>query len=158
MWTRSAILGFLAALAAVAPAAAAAPSLKIQVTSVAVSITPHDLAPKGASKGDTVVYRDRLVNVKAQFGKKRGAVVGSDQGTMTFTGPHTATFAGIATLPKGTLTLKGPVTALPNGGLTIPVVGGSGRYAKAHGTLTVGPGQDRVLNTYTVAFATLPVA
>ena len=48
--------------------------------------------------------------------------------------------------------------ALANGGLVIPVDGGSGRYKHAAGTLTVGPGKDRALNTYEVTLAALPVA
>jgi hypothetical protein len=32
--------------------------------------------------------------------------------------------------------------------LSIAVVGGTGRYASARGTLTVGPGDKRALNVY----------
>ena len=118
----------------------------------------HDTPPKGASKGDSVVYRDRLVNAVRQFGRKRGAVVGRDRGTMTYTSRDSARVDGVATLPGGTLRLTGPVHALANGGLVIPVDGGSGRYKHAAGTLTVGPGKDRALNTYEITLAALPVA
>ena len=158
MWARLATLACLTVLPAALPSAAGARSLTIQVTSVTVSIVPHDVAPKGASKGDTVTYRDKLLNAASQFGHQKGAVVGSDVGTMTFTSRNTATYRGTTTLPGGTLTLKDRVTALANGGLVIPVAAGTGTFAKARGTLTVAPGQDHVLNTYELAFSALPVA
>jgi len=147
-------------LAATVPGAAtsAAGSMTIQVTSVTLKCVEHDIAPKGASKGDTVVCTDRLLNAAVQFGKKKGAVVGSDSGTMTFAGPHTAKFQGTASLPGGTLKLDGNVQLLANGGLAIPVAGGSGKFAQASGTLTVGAGSTRVLNTYVLALGSLPVA
>ncbi len=131
-----------------AAAGAAAGTVTIKVTSVTRSLVKHDVAPKGFSKGDTVVDRDRLLNAAPQFGRKKGAVVGKDATTTTFTGPHTATIRGTVTLPGGTLILRGELVGLTNGGLAVPVVGGTGKYAKAHGTLTVGTGKTRVLNTY----------
>jgi len=155
---RLAALACLVAVAAAVPAAADAGSLTIRLTSVTVSIASHHNGAKGTSKGDTVAYRDRLLNAVRQFGKKPGALVGHDSGTVTFTGPHTATYAGMTTLPGGTLTLRGRITPLSGGGLSIPVVGGSGRFASVRGTLTVGPGKDHVPNTYRLAFTSLPVA
>ena len=79
-------LGPLLAAAAVALAAAqgaAAAKLTIRVTSVTVSVRPTDRAPSGTSKGDTIVYRNRLVNAARQFGRPAGAVVGSDHGRFT---------------------------------------------------------------------------
>jgi hypothetical protein len=150
------LLALVTALA-VAPAAAAK-KLTISVTSVSVSIKPTDIAPKGASKGDTVVYRDRLLNAKAQFGRAKGAAVGSDRGTMTFTSAHAAKFSGVAVLPGGTLRLEGRVAALPNNALAIPVTGGTGRFAKAKGYVLVGPGSKRALNTYALTLPEIPVA
>jgi dirigent-like protein len=146
----------LAALLA-APAAGAA-TLTLRVTSVALSVKPNDLPPKGTSKGDTIAYRDRLLNARAQFGRRKGAVVGSDRGTMTFTGRHDARFAGLARLPGGTVRLVGKVTALPNRSLVIPVAGGTGRFAGAHGYVLVAPGTRTSLNTYTITLPTVPVA
>jgi hypothetical protein len=137
------------ALAALAwPGAAQAESLTIQVTSIVIKVDSIDKRPKGASKGDRIVYRDRLVNAVRQFGKARGTHVGSDRGTMTFTSAHTARFDGSATLPGGTVRIKGPVRAVAGGSIQIPVAGGTGRYADAKGTLTVGPGDKRALNVY----------
>ena len=150
------LLAVVTALA-VAPAAEAK-KLTIAVTSVSISIKPTDVAPTGSSKGDTVVYRDHLLNAKAQFGRAKGAAVGSARGTMTFTSAHTATFSGVAVLPGGTVRLEGKVVALPNKSLAIPVTGGTGRFAKAKGYVLVGPGTKRALNTYALTLPEIPVA
>jgi hypothetical protein len=155
------------AVALLIPAAAqarAADTLVIKVTSVSISLQTHDKAPKGmptkASKGDTIVFHDNLLNAAVQFGKKSGAKVGTDGGTMTYTSDHSAKFLGTAHLPGGTLTLKGQVLAASDGkSLVIPVTGGTGRFKGAHGTVLVGPGAKRSLNTYTLVLpATGPVA
>jgi len=140
-----------------AQAARAAVPRTIRVTSVTVSMVSHDVKPTGASKGDSITYRDELVNATAQFGRRKGAVVGSDSGTMTFTSAHTARFEGKAILPGGTLTLSGSVYTTTDG-LVVPVTGGTGAYAHLHGTLTVGSGKDHVPNTYRLAPDTGPVA
>jgi hypothetical protein len=144
--------------AAVVAPAAAAKKVTIALTSVSISAKQHDVVPKGTSKGDTIVYRDRLLNAKAQFGRAKGATVGADRGTMTFTSPHAARFSGVAVLPGGTLTLEGKVIALPNKSLAIPVTGGTGDFAKAKGYVLVGPGAKRALNTYTLTLPEVPVA
>ena len=131
-----------------ASTAAASAVQTIRVTSVTISMVSHDTGTKGPSAGDTVAYRDRLLNSAAQFGRRQGAVVGSDQGKLTYVTAHTATFAGTATLPGGTLKLSGNVYSTRGGGLVVPIVGGTGKYAYARGTLTVGSGRDHVLNTY----------
>ena len=153
------ILAAVLLCAAFQAAAASAATQQIKVISVTISTVSHDVAPKGASKGDTIVYRDTLVNAAAQFGKKKGVEVGSDSGTMTFTGPHTAMFKGTAVLPGGTLTLSGAVYTTP-AGLVVPVTGGTGAFAHVHGTLLVGPGatSKRVPNTYRLIKPGGPVA
>jgi hypothetical protein len=149
----------LVAVALLVPAAAgqarATDTLVVKVTSVSIGEPKAtDKAPKGASKGDTIVFHDNLVNAAVQFGKKKGVKVGTDRGTMTYTGAHTARFDGKATLPGGTLTLKGQVSASADGkSLIIPVTGGTGRFKGAKGAVLVGPGTTRSLNTYTL---TLP--
>jgi Dirigent-like protein len=134
--------------------------LVIKVTSVSIGKpVEKDTPPKGASAGDTVVFTDKLVNAVTQFGKKAGIKVGGDRGTMTYTSARSATFLGTATLPGGTLTLKGSVVSTPDGkSFVIPVTGGTGRFAGAHGTVLVGPGTARSLNTYTLTIPTGPVA
>jgi hypothetical protein len=147
----------VAAVAAVVAPAAQAERLTIVVTSISLSAKPTDVAPKGTSKGDTIEYRDRLLNAKQQFGRAKGAAVGSDRGTMTFTSAHTATFSGVAVLPGGTLQLEGNVVTVGKM-LAIPVSGGTGRFAKAKGYVIVGPGEKRALNTYTLSIPKVPVA
>jgi autotransporter-associated beta strand protein len=148
-----------ACAALVGSPASAASSHTILVTSETITMATHDLTPHGPSKGDTVTYRDRLVNAVAQFGRKQGSPIGSDSGKLTFTGAHSATFSGRTTLPGGTLTLAGPVFTLQNGDLVIPVVGGTGSFAGLRGTLTVSTGKDHVLNTYRLnPVAPAPVA
>jgi hypothetical protein len=155
-------LALIAALALLAPLAAqtrAQDTLVIKVTSVSIRLTQKDKPPKGASKGDTIVFRDNLVNAARQFGKKVGAKVGTDKGTMTFTAKNAARFEGTATLPGGTLTLSGQVSGAPDGkSIIIPVTGGTGKYAGMHGVVLVGPGSKRSLNTYTLTVPTGPVA
>jgi Dirigent-like protein len=145
----------LAAAAAAGPARAG--TLTIAVTSVALSAKTIDVGPKGTSTGDRVVMRDRLLNARRQFGRPRGAQVGSDHGTMTFTGAHSATFSGVASLPGGTLRISGRVVAVP-AGLVIPVTGGTGRFDGAKGYVLVGHGEKTALNTYTLTIRTAPVA
>jgi hypothetical protein len=134
-------------LAALPAAASAARIQQISVISVTQSTVHHDVGPKGTSRGDSIVYRDVLVNARAQFGRKKGVKIGSDHGTITFTGAHTATFEGKAALPGGTLTLSGSVYTTPDG-LVVPVTDGTGAYAHVHGTLLVGAGKKRAPNTY----------
>jgi hypothetical protein len=138
--------------AAVFASAAQAKTITFSVTSVSISIKPTDLPPKGTSKGDTIQQRNRLLNTSARFGRPKGAVVGSDHGTMTFTSAHAASYSGVVVLPGGTVKLKGTVVSLA-GMLVIPVVGGTGRFAHAHGSLLVGSGRNRTLNTYRLTFS-----
>ena len=154
MTTRLICMAALAALL-LPTAASAARSRTIDVISVTEKMVAHDVGPKGASDGDTITYRDRLLNAGAQFGKKKGASIGTDTGKLTFTGVHSATYEGTATLPGGTIRLSGAVYSTSGGGIVVPVVGGTGAFAHAQGTLTVGPGKDRVLNTYRVTVKAL---
>jgi ABC-type sugar transport system substrate-binding protein len=138
-----------AVLAAVlVPSAAQAQSVTIRVTSILVSLKTTDVEPKGVvSRGDHNDYRNVLRNAVAQFGKAKGARVGSDSGRLTFTGAHTARYSGTARLPDGTLIVRGTVRSVGKS-LQYPVVGGTGRYASARGTLTVGTGDERAPNVY----------
>ena len=124
---------FAAVVASVGATSAQAGTLTTAVTSVVLSAKQTDVLPNGASKGNTIEMRDRLLNAKRQFGRGKGARVGSDHGTMTFTGRHTATFSGLAVLPGGTLQISGRVVPVAQG-LVIPVTGGTGRFAGASGS------------------------
>ena len=131
----------------------------IRVISVQVKIVVNDTAPKmKANKGDSIVFRDALLNAAKQLGKAKGAHVGTDRGTLTYTSPRSARFDGTATLPGGTLILRGRVLSTKAGGMTIPVAGGTGKFSGAHGLLVVNPGSaktpDRALNTYRLTIPT----
>jgi hypothetical protein len=126
-------------------------SLVITVKSVTTASIPSDKAPKGASKGDKVVLRDRLINVGSQFGKPAGAVVGRDEGVLVLTSATTGTFDGVTILPGGTIHLHGVIRS---GGETYSITGGTGRYAHAHGTIVIGKGKSP-LNTYHLKLGTL---
>jgi hypothetical protein len=143
---RAAVLAVL--VVAALPAVAQAEAITIQVTSVVVKITAKDVRPKGTSKGDRVVQRNKLLNAVKQFAKGKGARVGTDIGTTTFTGAHSARYEGTTQLPDGTIKVKGDVRLILGGGIQIPIVGGTGRYEGAKGMLYVAAGEDRVLNVY----------
>jgi hypothetical protein len=149
-----ALLAFVSALAgATTPASAATPSIVITVKSITIASIPRDTPPKGASRGDRIILRDRLVNVRKQFGRPAGATVGRDEGTLRFTSPTTGTFDGVATLPGGTIRLHG---IIHDGIETFTVAGGSGKYANARGTIAIGSGKSP-LNTYRISFPGEPV-
>ena len=133
--------------------AATTTRVTIKVVSVMKSTRSHDAPPKGTSYGDNVTFEDVLLNVGSQFGKNANQEVGTDSGTMTFTGAHTARMVGVTTLPDGTISFSGEVTVLPNNRLVVPIVGGTGKYAHASGTLLVGSGSKRAPNTYSLYLA-----
>jgi hypothetical protein len=126
--------------------------LTLHVTSVVSGTKATDTPPKGASDGDHVDFSDRLLNTRPQFGKDANAEVGSDSGTMTFTGAHTARLEGEAVLPDGKITFGGNVTVVPYDSIRVPVTGGTGRYQNASGTLLVGAGDQRAQNVYKLVF------
>jgi hypothetical protein len=135
-------------------------AVTIAVTSVVTGRTSTDKPPKGASVGDQIHFTDRLLNRRAQFGKKANAPVGTDKGTLTVTGAHTARLDGEAKLPDGTIMFSGPMTPVANNSVTVPVVGGTGKYKNATGVLVVGAGLTRALNVFRLELggATGPVA
>jgi hypothetical protein len=134
--------------AASATSSAPGAALVITVKSVTTASIPRDTAPKGASKGDRIVMRDRLVNVRRQFGKPAGATVGRDEGVLVLNSPTSGTFEGVTTLPGGTIRLHGIVR---DGFETFTVTGGTGRYAHARGTISIGSGTSP-LNVYRIGF------
>jgi hypothetical protein len=60
------------AFAALSAGIAAGATLEIKVVSVTVSTVSRDIGPKGVSKGDTIVYRDKLVNAARSSGRRQG--------------------------------------------------------------------------------------
>jgi hypothetical protein len=149
----------LLAVSSAVEADAAAAKVTIVVTSVSLTYKEHDVPPTGASKGDTTVFHDTLLNAKRQFGKKAGTRVGSDSGTMTFTSAHTARLTGKAVFPGGTIRISGPITGYTDGSISAPVTGGTGLYDGVTGVLVVAKGTaKRAKNTYVLAPSSAPVA
>ncbi len=83
------------------------------------------------------MFTSRLLNARAQFGKPKGAVIGSDRSTMLLTSATRARLKTVAKLPGGTLTVNGMLTAAGGGAVSIAVVAGTGVFAGARGTLTI---------------------
>lgn len=73
----------------------------IRLKSVELTGSVKDKPPKGPSKGDVLTARSRLFNVVPQFGKRAGAAVGSDVGTLTLTSPTTGTSVVWPPFPAG---------------------------------------------------------
>jgi hypothetical protein len=125
----------------------------IRVTAVTTLVRKHDVDPKGPSSGDSILDQDRVLNAVPQFGRPRGAVIGSDTGTFRY-GAGSLTFAGTVTLPGGRLIINGFVRFQGTTTFVVPVTGGTGAFKGAHGTLTVvAASAKRALNVYRVAYA-----
>ena len=131
-------LGLLAAMASVATAGAARSSvLVIRLKSVETSSRiVRNEPPSRLSKGDVVAERDNLFNVARQLGKPAGALVGTDKATITFVSEAKATVAGSTSFPGGTITFRGKVSFTSTRPVSLRIVGGTGRYAHATGTVT----------------------
>jgi autotransporter-associated beta strand protein len=151
------VLTLAAAVTAIPVAAQARPSRAsarvIKLMSVSIRYIDHDVDPKGPSAGDWASSRTRLYNAVRQFGRAAGVLVGSDSGTMRLTGPRSATFRGTTNLPGGTLIVKGTIAFPAGGGLLFPVVGGTGNFAHAKGSVYVNGGKTRAINVYRLSFA-----
>jgi Dirigent-like protein len=150
-WLAVAVAG-AALLALPAQAAESSGSAKLTIRLLAVGGTfkiVSDKAPKGRpSKGDVVHERTTLKNLVRQFGKPKGAVVGSDLAVVTFSSPSTANFVLTVKLPGGTLRCTSRIT--PAAESTLKVVGGTGAFAGARGTGVVraAPALKGAYNTY----------
>ena len=124
-------------LAVVSPGAAAPSPSVIRLVSITTSFSSVDVPPRTASAGDRQVFTSRLLNARAQFGKPKGAVVGSDRGTMRLTSATSAHLKTVARLTGGTITVSGRLRSAGNGAVSTSVVAGTGIFAGAHGTLTI---------------------
>jgi hypothetical protein len=140
----------LIALAAALVPAAEAKTITITFEShVRVSI-PHDLPPKDReNKGDYLKYQSQLLNVEPRFGRKKGVPVGWDKGTLTYLSPTIARFTGTAYFPgQGSIKYRGVEHPLGDGGFSIKIVSGGGKFLGARGVLIIGPGNEVALNTF----------
>jgi hypothetical protein len=145
-------VGLLAAPARAADSTVSA-TRTIRLVSVTVNIrVVTDRAPKNVlSVGDVIRQESVLSNAVRQFGRARGAPVGSDAGTMRVVSVRTGAMALRVTvrLPGGTLRVAG--TIRDGSAATIPVVGGTGSFANARGTCEIRTLRgNRALNVYRV--------
>jgi hypothetical protein len=113
----------------------------------------EDRPPYGVnSKGDYFRQTSILRNAVPQFGRTKGARVGTDDFTLKFLSRTKRVLTGTTRLPGGTLRIKefGRIgVSTPRD----PVVGGTGVFEGARGTLEAralpsSGGVDRTLNVY----------
>lgn len=147
-------VGSGAAASREAVSAEAAPPKVISLVSTALSLRVLvDKPPIGASKGDTIYTANVLANAIAQFGLAKRAVVGSDAGRTTNLDGVPMTADVLARLPGGTLHVRGRSRAVGQTHV-LPVVGGTGQFKGATGTLTVKaiPGTADSSNIYRLRY------
>jgi hypothetical protein len=127
------VIGVAGTLAVTAGGMAnAATGTTITVTAVQTSSKViKDLPPKGQiNPGDKYQFTEKLL----QNGKK----IGSDKVTIADEKGNKAIADGTFTFKAGTLHAHGTIAFPPkNGHLQVPIVGGTGAYEGAHGTLDV---------------------
>ena len=133
----SILAALLTSAVASAPAAAATPPTLIRLVSVTTAESSVDVKPQKASPGDHESFASRLLNERPQFSRKKGAVVGSDSGTLRLTKQMVAVFKVVARLPGGTIRVEGTLKPVGKGGYAIAVVGGTGLFEGVHGSLTI---------------------
>jgi hypothetical protein len=128
-----------------------AQTVTIKLTSVTTVAIQHDTKPKGvASKGDSIDFKDLLLNRVAQFGKAKGKPVAYDVGTITYTSSKARAMECLATFPGiGTVTYGGPL-ADSSGNTILRITKGTGAFKGATGTVIIGNGEKSAPNTYLI--------
>lgn len=154
-------LGLLAPASAallLAPAAAAE-TVKIELTSVNTVQVSHDTPPlHKVNRGDAIFFKDLLLNKVAQFGKKKNQPVAYDVGTVTYTSSVARTMRCVATFPGiGTITYGGAVVDHKDGITSFPIISGTGGFRHAKGTVILGAGGTTSPNTFIVTLPGNPV-
>src|SRR5262245_45416226 len=101
----------VAGLVFVLAPAAGAQTVTIEVTPVPTQANVHDRAPQGTlNAGDSIVFKDLLLNRKPQFGKTTGKPVAYDAGTIMYTSRTARRISATVTFPRiGTITYGGPI-------------------------------------------------
>jgi hypothetical protein len=85
------------------------------------------------SKGDAIVGTSILQNYVRQFGKPKGARVGTSRGVDRALSSHTATSDSVTRFPGGTVHARGEGEIGPT--TKVPIVGGTGAYSGATGVV-----------------------
>jgi hypothetical protein len=133
-------VAFLAALAAPSHAGTSSSqeSLTIRLTSTLTAARRVDTAPKGRpNRGDSVTITCALQNRVAQLGEAKGAVVGKDVTVVKFKSARESTSTTTVYLPGGTIRFSPHDSRPGSNSITIPIQGGTGRFAGAEGSLYV---------------------
>jgi hypothetical protein len=145
-------LGVLAtALPALGASGAASETMTIRLVSITTSAKVlRDLPPTNVANGGDVVWaKSQLLNERPQFGKPKGAVVGSDVTTATYVSASVGDVKATVRLPGGTLRVAGRFRTGGPGKTTVRVTGGTGAFRGARGTCTVSQQRGlRALNVY----------
>jgi hypothetical protein len=126
------------ALPAAAADAAAAKSVTIRVLVIPVTRSVKDVPPKTRglgmyTKGDTISGTSILRNAVRQFGKPKGARVGTSSFVITALSSQKARADAVARFPGGTVHARGVGRIEPNP--KVPIIGGTGPYAGATGVV-----------------------
>ena len=129
---------------------AVAQRIRLHVTSVTVQASTHDTPPKGKpNRGDRIAFREMLLNREPLFGRKKGEAVAYDVGRVIYASAFNTTIDVVVTFPSiGTLHFHGPFVTRSDGTTVIPVIGGTGAFAGATGTVTIGKGATRAPNDF----------
>jgi hypothetical protein len=145
----SAVCGFVALAASVGAQAA---TVEIQLTSVTTVVQQHDTKPKGkANKGDSIDFKDLLLNRVAQFGKANGKPVAYDVGHLVYRTATDRRITVVATFPGvGTISYTGDFTSDSVRTTVVQITGGTGGFKGAEGTVTIGPGE-KAANIYRIS-------
>lgn len=116
----------------------------IHAESKTVSVEQVDNGPRGPSAGDLLVFRNQLT--------RAGKALGSLEVACTFVKlEDDYACHGTAFLPGGQLTLSGALS-LDRPTNVLPIVGGTGRYRRASGTVTARQtGDDTNVLTFNVS-------
>jgi hypothetical protein len=140
---RAAVLLASVSLAMALPAAASdaatdrSLTIRVYVTEVTQSI--KDVPPKTFAreheytKGDTIRGTETLRNAVQQFGKPKGAAVGTDRYAITAVAWQKIRVDFVTRFPGGTVHAHGVGKA--GSKPEVPIVGGAGRYAGATGVV-----------------------
>jgi hypothetical protein len=126
------------ALPAATSGAASSRSVTIRVLVQPIGQWIHDAPPLTLnlgeySKGDAIVGTAILRNYVRQFGKPKGARVGTSRGMDRALSSHTARSDSVARFPGGTVHARGEGEIGPT--TKVPIVGGTGVYAGATGVV-----------------------
>jgi hypothetical protein len=144
------ILG--AAVALALSAGVQAQTVKIRLTSLTTVEVPHETMPKGRPhRGDWIEFKDLLLNRAAQFGKAKGRPVAWDEGEVRYTSATNRAIRVLAIFPGiGTITYTGDFPSPASVSTVARITGGTGGFAGASGTVTIGPGTASAPNTFVV--------